>query len=430
MAHRSRHPAVRLLTLTLATAWLLAAGSASLAATPDAALPDDPIAPLKAAYARVVKPGEQADAYSELLGAVLRRAQRSHPLEVDLHSLAAAALRAIESLNPESAEPAAAFKTAVNAALVALDPHSNFLDAREERERRDALEGGFGGLGIQVDMSGGLVRVVAPMEDTPAARAGLQSGDLIVQFDNQQVLGMTLADAIARMRGRPGTPITLHIRRPGRDEEFSVSLVRATILVQTLRWRMEEDVLVLRLARFTGSLGAMLDKAIGDAAAVRAPRAVVLDLRDNPGGLFSQAVVAADTFLSQGDIVSVRGRTERNRRTWKADAAEQLAGLPMVVLINGRSASAAELVAAALQENGRATIMGQRSYGKGSVQAMMSLGKDKGALRLTTSIYYGPSGRTVQRTGVSPDIELLVASAAPELGLPFTHNYFNLYPVA
>jgi carboxyl-terminal processing protease len=262
-------------------------------------------------------------------------------------------------------------------------------------------------------MVDGLVRVVAPMPGTPAARAGLQTGDLIVRFDDQPVLGLALPDAISRMRGQPGTSIALMIRRAGRDDEFTLSLVRETIRTEALRWSMEGDVLVLRLERFTGTVSAMLETAIADATATRTPRAVVLDMRGNPGGLLTQAVATADAFLGAGDIVSLRGRTTGNRRTWQADSVEHLTGVPMVVLIDGRSASAAELVAAALQENGRATVMGQRSFGKGSVQSLLSLGGEKGALRLTTALYHGPSGRTVQRTGVGPDIELVAAPVTP-----------------
>ncbi len=385
---------------------LLATPGLSWAAAPATPV-DDALLPLTTAYVRAVKAGEEADSYRELISTVLRRVLRSYPQEVDLPPMVAAALKAIEPVKPESGEPAAVFKSAINAALAALDPHSRYLDAREQNEQRSAISGNFGGLGIEVDMSGGLVRVVAPMEDSPAARAGLKSGDLIVRFDDQPVLGLTLADAVSRMRGKPGTLITLRIRRPGVTDEFTVSLVRDTIRTQALRWRMEEDVLVLRLARFTGSLGATLEKAIADASAVRAPGAVVLDMRGNPGGLLSQAVAVADVFLSQGEIVSLRGRTAGNQRSWKANAAEQLPGLPMVVLIDGGSASASELVAAALQDNGRATVMGQRSYGKGSVQTLIPLGPQMGALRLTTALYHGPSGRTVQRTGVRPDIELI-----------------------
>jgi carboxyl-terminal processing protease len=214
------------------------------------------------------------------------------------------------------------------------------------------------------------------------------------------------------MRGEPGTWISLMIRRAGQDDTFTVSLVREVIRRDPVRWSMEGDVLVLRLAIFTGGAAGALDKAIVEATAAATPRAIVLDLRGNGGGLFRQAVMTADAFLSAGEIVSIEGRTNFRRRNWAANTGEHLEGVPMVVLIDGRTASAAELVAAALQENGRATVIGRRSFGKGSVQSMVSLGEDKGALRLTTALYRGPSGRTVQRTGVGPDIELLPDQAA------------------
>ncbi|HYI87486.1 MAG TPA: S41 family peptidase [Burkholderiales bacterium] len=394
---------------SLAAASLFAAGAA-LAASP---LPvtDELLAPLESAYERAVKPGEQVEPHRELFGTVLRRVQRSYAHEVDVPGLVAAALKTLEPLEPQSGEPAEVFRKAINAALASLDPHSRYLDARAQSNQRSAITGTFGGLGLQVDMVDGLVRVVAPMDGTPAARAGLQSGDLIVRFDDQPVLGMALPDAISRMRGQPGTPIALMIRRAGREGEFTVSLVRETIRTQTLRWSMHGDVLVLRLASFTSSATASIEKAIAEATATRMPRAVVLDMRGNPGGLLREGVSLADAFLDTGEIVSLRGRTPGNRRIWKANAAQQLAGVPMVVLVDGRSASAAELVAAALQENGRAIVMGQRSFGKGSVQSIVSLGEGQGALRLTTALYHGPSGRTVQRTGVGPDIELFTEAA-------------------
>jgi carboxyl-terminal processing protease len=389
-------------------AWMMAFGilacGGSLAATPP-----DPLESLTQAYALAVQPGEQADQYRDLFGTVLQRVQRSYPGEVEVPKLVAAAVKALETAKPGSAEPAAAFKTAINAALATMDPHSRYLDNRERRDQRSVISGSFGGLGMEVDMAEGLVRVVTPMEDTPAARAGLRSGDLIVRFDEQPVLGMSLADAIARMRGEPGTPIKLIVRRS--TEEFAVALVRENIRTRAVQWRLENDVLVLRVAQFTGSVVPMVEKALGEATATRMPRAVVLDMRGNPGGLLNQAIDLADAFLSQGEIVSLRGRVARGNRSWTADPVEHLAGVPMVVLLDGRSASAAELVAAALQENGRAVVMGQRSFGKGSVQSVISLGADKGALRLTTALYHGPSGRTVQRTGVSPDIELLAATS-------------------
>jgi carboxyl-terminal processing protease len=392
-----------------AAAWLLGPGASIVAASP---VTDELLAPLTSAYVRAVKPGEHVDLHRDLFGAVLQRVQRNHAREVDVPALIAAALKVIEPIKPHSGDPAEVFRKAVNAALGSLDPYSRYLDARAQSNERSAITGSFGGLGLEVDMVDGLVRVVAPIAGTPAARAGLQRDDLIVRFDDEPVLGMALADAIARMRGQPGTPIVLTVRRAGRDEEFTVSVVRETIRTQALRWSMEGDVLVLRLSSFTGSVAATLNEAIAEATAKATPRAVVLDMRGNGGGLLRQAVMTADAFLSEGNIVSLRGRTTGNHRSWEADASEQLAGVPMVVLIDGRSASAAELVAAALQDNGRATVMGQRSFGKGSVQSVVSLGPQKGALRLTTAVYHGPSGRTVQRTGVAPDIELLPAAGS------------------
>ena len=397
-----------------AAAWLLLAASASFAASPP--VTEELLAPLTSAYMRAVKPGEQAELHRELFKTVLQRVHRSYARDVDLPELLAAALNTIGPMEPQSGEPAEVFLKTINAALASLDPHSRYLDPRAQSSYRSAITGAFGGLGLQVDMVDGLVRVVAPMPGTPAARAGLQSGDLIVRFDDQPVQGMVLTDAIFRMRGEPGTPIVLIIRRAGLGDEFSVSLVRETIRSQPLRWSMEGEVLVLRLASFTGSVSAEMEKAISDATAKRQPRGVVLDMRGNGGGLLREAVKVADAFLSAGEIVSLRGRTAANRRTWQADPVELLNGVPMVVLIDGRSASAAELVAAALQENGRATVMGQLSFGKGSVQSIVALGTDKGALRLTTALYHGPSGRTVQRTGVGPDIELVAAPATTTAG--------------
>jgi carboxyl-terminal processing protease len=386
-------------------ACLFAAAGGSVAAPEPVS--DEMLAPLTSAYVRAVKPGEQADLHRDLFEPVLRRIHRSYAREVDVPALIKAALEAIKPLAPHSAEAADTFRKAMNAALSSLDPHSRYLDAQAHGNQRSALTGSFGGLGLEVDTVDGLVRVVAPMPGTPAARAGLQPGDLIVRFDDQPVLGLALSDATSRMRGQPGTAITLIIRRSGLDEEFPVTLVREMIRLQPLRWSMEEDVLVLRLGSFTSAVASSMQKAIEEASALTTPRAVILDMRGNGGGLLRPAITIADLFLNAGEIVSLRGRTFGNQRSWQADPVEYLAGVPMVVLIDRRSASAAELVAAALQENGRATVMGQRSFGKGSVQSILPLGAEKGALRLTTALYHGPSGRTVQRTGVGPDIELI-----------------------
>ncbi len=390
-----------------AVAWLAIAGAA-FAATPAPAVNDEVLAPLTSAYLRVVKPGQQAEFHRDLFTTVLARVQARHAQEVDMSVLMAAAQKTLEPLEPGSGEPADVFVKAVNAGLATLDPHSRYLDTRALARQRNSITGTFVGLGLQLEMVDTVVRILAPIPNTPAARAGLQKGDVIIRLDDQPVDGMTLADAVARMRGEPGTPIELTIRRTGQDEPISVSLVREAIRSEPVRWRMEGSVLVIRLLAFTNSMFADMEKAIAEATAERNPRAVVLDLRGNGGGLLNQALRTADAFLSAGEIVSLQSRTA-NRRVWKADANERLAGVPMVILVDGRTASASELVAAALQENGRAIVMGQRSFGKGSVQATMSLGDEKGALRLTTALYYGPSGRTVQRTGVGPDIELLPA---------------------
>ena len=400
---------------TAAAACLHVAGGAAFAASPP--VTEELLAPLTSAYMRAVKPGEEAELHRDLFETVLERVQRTYAHDVDVTGLIGTALKTMEPLAPQSGEPADVFRTSINAALASLDPYSRYLDPRAQSAQRSAISGAYGGLGLQVEMVEGLMRVVAPMPGTPAARAGLQSGDLIVRFDDQPVQGMALADAVARMRGEPGTPITLTIRRAGQAEDFSVSLVRESIRTQALQWSMEGDVLVLRLASFTGPVSAAMEKAIADATAMQQPRGIVLDMRGNGGGLFRQAVRMADAFLSEGAIVSLHGRDTANQRTWRADPIELLAGVPMVVLIDGRSASATELVAAALQENGRATVMGQRSFGKGSIQSIVALGAEKGALRLTTALYHGPSGRTVQRTGVGPDIEL-VAEPGKTAGTP------------
>ena len=394
-----------------AAACLLLAAAVSFASTP--AAPDDPGPDLQSAYASSVAPGDQADFYKDLFATVLQRVQRSYATEVDLHKLTAAARKSIEQRRAGDAEPAEVFGQAMNAALRTLDNYSRYLDPRARGDDRDSTSGSFGGLGLEVEAAEGAVRVVAPVPDSPAWKAGVQSGDLIVRVDDLPMAGVPLADAIARMRGQPGTPITITIRRSGQPQEFTVALTRDTIRRQAMRWNMEGDVLVLRLGVFSGAVSAALHRAIEEATATQTPRAVVLDLRGNPGGLLREAVLTADTFLSQGAIVSLHGRTPNNQRSWQADASELLPGVPMVVLIDRRSASASELVAAALQENGRAVVMGQRSFGKGTVQTTFSLGEEnKGALKLTTSYYHAPSGRAVQSTGVTPDVELLAPTTA------------------
>lgn len=419
--HRLLHlTAMRHSSLSLrlvAAAWLLLACGGAFGASPAQVSDDEAIAALQAAYARRVAPGEQADLHRELLAAVLQRVKRSHATEVDLPALAAAAAEAMEALQTPDGEPAAVFKKAVNEALRILDPHSRYLDARAHENERAGTSGSFGGLGLEVQAAEGAVRVVARIPGSPGERAGLTPGDLIVRVDDQPLDGVALADAIALMRGQPGTPVSVTVRRPGIPNEFTVSLTRDTIRRQVLRWSIEREVLVLRLASFSGAASESLAQAVADATAGSQPRAVVLDLRGNPGGLLREAVRVADAFLDKGEIVSIRGSTPTRQRGWQADGEQVLAGLPMAVLIDGRSASASELVADALRQNGRATVMGQRSLGKGSVQSTFALGERRGALKLTTSLYYGPSGQTLHRTGVAPDIELLPSAA----GQPAAH---------
>jgi carboxyl-terminal processing protease len=392
------------------TAWtaaaLLALGHASLAASPLAA-DEAALDSLQAAYARSVAPGEDAERYRPLLAAVLQRVKRSGVAEVDLAVLAAEATKAIEPLPPGVGDPATVFRKALQSAVQPHDPHFRYFDSRAYGNERGQLMGSFGGLGLEVEASGSAVRVVAPIPGSPAERAGLAAGDLIVRVDDQPLSGLPLADAIARMRGQPGTPVSLTIQRTGSAGELTVSLTRDTIRRQVLRSSMEGEVLVLRLAVFSDAASATLEQAVRQAGSEKPPKGVVLDLRGNPGGMLREAVKVADAFLGSGDIVSLRGNSPARHRTWQADAAELLAGVPMVVLVDRRSASASELVADALQQHGRALVMGQRSFGKGSVQTTIPLGEDRGAIKLTTALYHGPSGQTLHRTGVGPDIELL-----------------------
>lgn len=387
-----------------AAACLLLAASATVLATPTL---EDTIATLQSAYARTVAPGEKADLHQELMASVLTRVQRSYATDVDLAGLQAAALKVLEALPAGQGDPADVFTKAVNAGLRTLDNYSRYMDPKALANERAGWTGSFVGVGLQLEAGDGAVRVVAPIPGSPAARAGLQAGDLILRLDDQPLQGVALSEAIERMRGQAGTPLAITVRRPGVEQDFTVSLTRDTIRRQVLRSSMEGDVLVLRLSSFTGNAASALQQAIAEATQAAVPRGIVLDMRGNGGGLLREAVSIADVFLRDGEIVSLQGRGGVSQRSWKADASELLAGAPMVVLVDNRSASATELVAAALQEHGRATVMGQRSFGKGTVQSTFLLGDQKGALKLTTSTYHGPSGRSVQKVGVTPDIELV-----------------------
>src|SRR5215467_339650 len=304
-------------------------------------------------------------------------------------------------------------ESAVNGMLNGLDPHSSYMDAKSFRDMEVETSGEFGGLGIEVTLEDGFVKVVAPIDDTPAAKAGILSGDVITQLDGQPVKGLTINQAVDRMRGPVNSKIRLQITRKGIDKPIEVTLVRQTIKVRSVNHRVEgDDIGYVRITQFNAQAGDELKKAIGDIAA-KIPedklKGYVLDLRNNPGGLLDQAIAVSNAFLSRGEIVSTRGRDpeEMERFDAKRTGGDLTKSKPLIVLVNGGSASASEIVAGALQDHKRATILGTRSFGKGSVQTIMPLGNNNGALRLTTARYYTPSGRSIQAKGIVPEIEVL-----------------------
>ena len=297
-------------------------------------------------------------------------------------------------------------ESAINGMLQSLDPHSSYLNEESFRDMQVQTRGEFGGLGIEVTLEQGFVKVVSPIDDTPAARAGLETGDFITHLDGESVLGLNLADAVEKMRGRVGSDIKLTIRREGR-EPFDVTVTRDVIRIQSVRSRVEGDVGYLRVTAFNEQTDigvsreiAKMREELGDKM-----QGLVLDLRRNPGGLLDQAIKVSDAFLERGEIVSTRGRGDDDAQRFNAKPGDLINGLPMVVLINGGSASASEIVAGALQDHRRAVIMGTQSFGKGSVQTIMPI-PGHGAMRLTTAAYFTPSGRSIQKTGVTPDIKV------------------------
>jgi carboxyl-terminal processing protease len=297
-------------------------------------------------------------------------------------------------------------EAAINGMLSALDPHSSYMNAKNFSDMQVQVRGEFGGLGIEVTMESGIVKVVSPIDDTPAAHAGLKPGDLIVQIDGEPVQGMSLNDAVERMRGPIGSDIKLTIKREGRDP-FDVTLKRAVVKIQSVKSQLQgEDIGYLRITSFNEQADSGVKNAIKQMKAKAGGKltGIVLDLRNNPGGLLDQAVAVSNDFLAQGEIVSTRGRHAEDAQRYNAQSPGDLTGgLPMVVLINGGSASASEIVAGALQDHHRAVLLGTRSFGKGSVQTIIQL-PGHGAMRLTTARYYTPSGRSIQAKGIEPDI--------------------------
>ena len=307
-------------------------------------------------------------------------------------------------------------KGAINGMLAALDPHSSYLDARDFENLRTQTDGSYGGLGLSVTMDDGAVKVIAPTKGSPADAAGVKAGDFITHINGKLIYGGTLDEAVDQMRGPPGTTIRLTLFRTGRDEPIDVSITRQIIELKPVDWKVEGNVGVISVSSFSANVGSEVSDAFAQIKAKTGGRisGLVLDLRGNPGGLLDQAVALSDLFLDHGVIVSQRGRYPRDNETYNAESmtpGDIAKGIPLVVLINEGSASASEIVAGALQDQHRAVLMGQRSFGKGSVQTLMPLTRDT-ALKLTTARYYTPSGRSVQEGGIDPDI------AVPQISDP------------
>jgi carboxyl-terminal processing protease len=302
-------------------------------------------------------------------------------------------------------------ETAINGMLAGLDPHSSYMDPKSFKDMQVQTRGEFGGLGIEVTMEDGLIKVVAPIDDTPAAKAGIMANDIITQLDGEQVQGLTLNQAVEKMRGPVNSKIKLTIMRKGKDAPIEVSITRDIIHVRSVRSRVEDDdVGYIRLTQFNEQTSEGLKKAIADITAKVSNdklKGYILDLRNNPGGLLDQAISVSDAFLQKGEIVSTRGRNPEETQRFNARPGDLTKGKPVIVLINGGSASASEIVAGALQDHKRVTVVGTRSFGKGSVQTIIPLGAGNGALRLTTARYFTPSGRSIQAKGIEPDIEVL-----------------------
>jgi len=299
-------------------------------------------------------------------------------------------------------------ESAISGMLTSLDPHSSYMAPEDFSTMQVQTRGEFGGLGIEVTQENGFIKVVSPIDDTPADNAGIEAGDFITKVDGESTLGKTLDEAVDKMRGPVGSEIIITVVREGVEEPFDVSIIRDTIEIKAVKARSEGKTVVLRVSSFTSktypNLKESLEKEINAAGGLEFINGVVVDLRNNPGGLLNQAIRVSDAFLESGEIVSTRGRGARDAERYNATPGDLTNGKPIVVLINGGSASASEIVAGALQDHHRAIIVGTKSFGKGSVQTIIPLSSDGAAMRLTTARYYTPSGRSIQSLGVSPDI--------------------------
>ncbi|WP_299308874.1 S41 family peptidase [uncultured Croceicoccus sp.] len=329
--------------------------------------------------------GRSAPQFGELM-AVYQRIQSTYVDEVDSETL---------------------IRGAIDGMLASLDPHSTYLDATDFENLRTQTEGSYGGLGLSVTMEDGVVKIIAPTRGSPADEAGLKAGDYITHLDGKLVYGGTLDEAVEQMRGLPGTGIELTVFRPGRDEPFEVEITRDIIELRPVEHAVEGKIGIITVSTFSANVGREVERAMESIRAEMggAPEGIVLDLRSNPGGLLDEAISLSDLFLEKGQIVSQRGRFARDNESYSARSGDIAKNIPVVVLIDAGSASASEIVAGALQDHHRALIMGERSFGKGSVQTLVPLSNDS-ALKLTTARYYTPSGRSVQEGGIAPDIRV------------------------
>jgi carboxyl-terminal processing protease len=317
------------------------------------------------------------------------------------------AFERIRSQYVEDVDSQKLIEAAINGMLSSLDPHSSYMNAKDYAAMQVQTKGEFGGLGIEVTQQDGYIKVVSPIDGTPADKAGIKTGDLIIKVDGKSVNGLTMDQAVDTMRGPIGSEVVITVVRDAVKDPFDVSIIRDTIKVAAVKGRLEGDTVVLRITSFTdqtySGLESELKKAVASAGGLDKINGVVLDLRNNPGGLLVQAIEVADAFLNEGEIVSTRGRNPRDNERFNATKGDLTDGKPIVVLINGGSASASEIVAGALQDHHRVIVVGTKSFGKGSVQTILPV-RGEGAMRLTTARYYTPSGRSIQALGVMPDI--------------------------
>ena len=331
----------------------------------------------------------------------------------------------------DDVDQAEVMDAAINGVLQSLDPYSAYMSPEMFDNMETETKGAFGGLGIEVGMEAGVVKVISPIDDTPASRAGVKAGDYIILIDDIQVQGKTLMEAVNLMRGPVGTPIEITIRRKGEKKAIVVKIVREIIQVKSVTAKViDNNIGYFRLTSFNENSGQQLKNKIDEIKAENGINRYILDLRNNPGGLLSQAIKISDFFLDDGEIVSTRGRNKRENRKWFAKKGDQIDGKPLIVLINYGSASASEIVAGALKDHKRAILIGENSYGKGSVQSIIPL-KNKGAIRLTISKYYLPSGKSISEVGVIPDFEVeeenedFAINTASDNQLNFAIKLFN-----